>query len=62
MSDILIHTESGVQTLTINRVAKKNSLTPAMYAALARALTASALDDAVRVTVIRGCHGVLCWQ
>ena len=60
MSDILIHTESGVQTLTINRVAKKNSLTPAMYAALASALTASALDDAVRVTVIQGDVTVFC--
>mgnify|MGYP000932335258 CR=1 FL=1 len=26
MSDILIHTESGVQTLTINRIAKKNTV------------------------------------
>lgn len=60
MSDILIHTESGVQTLTINRVAKKNSLTPRMYAALAQALAASAQDDAVRVTVIQGDVTVFC--
>lgn len=60
MSEILIHTESGVQTLTINRVAKKNSLTPAMYATLAQALMDSAQDDAVRVTVIQGNVTVFC--
>lgn len=60
MSEILIHTESGVQTLTINRVAKKNSLTPAMYATLAQALMDSAQDDAVRVTVIQGDVTVFC--
>jgi len=54
MSDILIHVEAGVQTLTINRVAKKNSFTPAMYAAMAQALDQSATDPAVRVTVIQG--------
>ncbi|MFZ2329515.1 MAG: enoyl-CoA hydratase-related protein, partial [Rhodoferax sp.] len=54
MSDILIHVEAGVQTLTINRVAKKNSFTPAMYAAMALALEQSSTDAAVRVTVIQG--------
>ncbi len=36
--DILIHTEAGVCTITLNRVGKKNSLTQAMYATLAEAL------------------------
>jgi enoyl-CoA hydratase/carnithine racemase len=54
MSDILVHTEAGVLTLTLNRVDKKNSLTAAMYAALADAL-AGALDDAaVRAVLIQG--------
>lgn len=60
MSDILIHTELGVQTLTINRVDKKNSLTPAMYATLADALMKAAHDDGVRVTVIQGDVTVFC--
>ena len=54
MSDILIHTEAGVQTLTINRVAKKNAFTPAMYAAMGQALQQAATDPAVRATVIQG--------
>ena len=54
MSDILVHTEAGVLTLTLNRVDKKNSLTAAMYAALADALDAAAGDAAVRVVLIQG--------
>ena len=38
MTEILSHIDSGVMTLTFNRVDKKNSLTAAMYAALADAV------------------------
>lgn len=52
--DILVHTEAGVRTITLNRVEKKNSITQAMYAAMAAALT-SAVDNAdVRVVVLQG--------
>ena len=54
MSDILIHTESGVTTLTFNRVSRKNSITSAMYAALADGLEQAQADEAVRVVVIQG--------
>ncbi|MFO1190766.1 MAG: enoyl-CoA hydratase [Rhodoferax sp.] len=54
MSDILQHTEAGVMTLTLNRVDKKNSLTVAMYAALADALEQAAEDTAVRAVVLQG--------
>ncbi|MFM9880892.1 MAG: enoyl-CoA hydratase [Burkholderiaceae bacterium] len=54
MSDILSHTEHGVQTLTINRLEKKNSLTAAMYSQLADALAQASEDAAVRVLVIQG--------
>ncbi|WP_294765098.1 enoyl-CoA hydratase [uncultured Rhodoferax sp.] len=54
MQDILLHTDAGVTTLTLNRVAKKNSFTQAMYAACADALNAAAADAAVRVVVIQG--------
>ncbi len=47
MSDILTDTEAGVMTITFNRVDKKNSITPAMYAAMADALV-QATDDAGR--------------
>ena len=37
-NDILVHTEAGVTTITLNRVDKKNSLTRAMYTTLAETL------------------------
>ena len=54
MTDILTHTESGILTITLNRVPKKNSLTAAMYAAISDALEAAAADPLVRVAVIQG--------
>lgn len=53
-TDILVHAEGGITTLTFHRVDKKNSITRAMYAALADALEAAAQDDRVRVVVIQG--------
>lgn len=54
MSDVLQHVESGVKTLTLNRLDKKNSFTAAMYAELAEALRGAAEDDAVRVVLFQG--------
>lgn len=54
LPDILTHVDAGVMTLTLNRVARKNSLTAAMYDALADALEAANHDAAVRAVVIQG--------
>jgi len=54
LSDILTHIDAGVMTLTLNRVARKNSLTAAMYDALADALEAANHDATVRAVVIQG--------
>jgi enoyl-CoA hydratase/carnithine racemase len=54
MQDILTHVADGVLTLTINRVEKKNSFTPAMYAAMADGLEQARNDPAICVTVIQG--------
>jgi enoyl-CoA hydratase/carnithine racemase len=54
MSDILVHTEAGVMTITFNRVDKKNSITSAMYGALAAALEQAKEDNAVRVVLLQG--------
>ena len=54
MNDILIHTEAGVCTVTLNRLDKKNSLTRAMYGALSDVLDAAASDAAVRVLLLQG--------
>ena len=58
MSDILVHTEAGVCTLTFNRPDKKNSITAAMYGALADALQAAEADPAVRCVVFQGVETV----
>lgn len=54
MSDILTHSEAGVTTITLNRVEKKNSITAAMYSAMADALLQAQEDTAVRAVVIQG--------
>lgn len=58
MNDILIHTENGITTLTLNRLEKKNSITSAMYAALADALAQAQDDPAVRVVLLQGHEGI----
>jgi enoyl-CoA hydratase/carnithine racemase len=60
MSDILVHAESGVMTLTLNRVARKNSLTADMYAALADAIERARHDPSVRVVLLQGHETVFC--
>jgi len=53
-TDILTDITDGVMTITLNRLEKKNSITSAMYAALADALEQAAGDAAVRVVVLQG--------
>jgi enoyl-CoA hydratase/carnithine racemase len=53
-ADILSHIESGVKTITLNRLDKKNSITAAMYSQLARTIAQAADDASVRVVVIQG--------
>ena len=52
--EILTHLDAGVLSLTINRLDRKNSITAAMYAAMADVLAAAEGDAAVRVVVIQG--------
>ncbi len=54
MSELLCHTEAGVTTITLNRVERKNSITVAMYAAMADALDGAAADPGVRAVVLQG--------
>lgn len=54
MSDILTDTTDGVMTITFNRPDKKNSITAAMYAAMAAALAQAREQDTVRVVVFQG--------
>ena len=54
LPEIATHVEAGVMTLTLNRLARKNSITAAMYAVLADALESAKSDAAVRALVIQG--------
>ena len=54
MSDVLIDRSDAVLTITLNRLEKKNSITVAMYTAMADALNSAATDDATRVVVLQG--------
>jgi enoyl-CoA hydratase/carnithine racemase len=58
--EVLVHAEGGVMTLTLNRLARKNSLTAAMYAALADAIQRARDDAAVRVVLVQGHETVFC--
>jgi enoyl-CoA hydratase/carnithine racemase len=53
-NDILVHAERGVMTITLNRLDRKNSITSAMYGAMADALATAASDANVRVVVFQG--------
>ena len=52
--DIRVLAEGGICTITFNRVAKKNSLTGAMYLALAEILQQAASSTEVRVVLFQG--------
>ena len=54
MSELLIHQEAGVLTLTFNRVERKNSITVAMYDTLATEIERAATDADVRTVLIQG--------
>ena len=60
MTEILSHIDGGVMTLTFNRVDKKNSLTAAMYTALADAVEQADSNPSVRVLVFQGHETVFC--
>lgn len=52
MSDIISELKDGVLTLRLNRPAKKNALTRAMYQDLTAGLARASADEAIRVVVI----------
>ena len=60
MNHVLTHIEDGVMTITLNRLERKNSITSAMYAALADAIEQAEKDAAIRVAVLQGHETVFC--
>lgn len=53
-NDILVAHADGVLTITIDRPARRNALTSAMYRTMADALYAAEQDPAVRAILVRG--------
>jgi len=51
MSDILTERSGSILRVTVNRPAKKNAMTSAMYIAMAEAFNEAAKDDDVRVVI-----------
>ncbi len=58
--NVEITRDGAVQIVRLNRAAKKNALTAAMYASLAEALSGANADDGIAVTVILGQPGIFC--
>ena len=54
MSDIITEQSGSILRVQLNRPAKKNAMTSAMYVALADLLNAAAKDDQVRVVLLHG--------
>ena len=54
MSEVLIHDEGGIRTLTLNRPKALNALNQELTTALRDAVFAAEVDTAVRVLVLKG--------
>jgi enoyl-CoA hydratase/carnithine racemase len=60
MSDILTEKSGSILRVQLNRPAKKNAMTSAMYITLADLLNATAADDQVRVVLWHGAGDSFC--
>ena len=58
--DLMESIGNGIATLTMNRPAARNALTPQMMAGLCEALPRLAADPTVRVVVLTGAGGAFC--
>src|SRR5271154_1613310 len=60
MSDIITETSGSILRVELNRPAKKNAMTSAMYITLADLLNATAEDDQIRVVLWHGAGDSFC--
>lgn len=58
--EVVVTRDAGVQVIRIQRPEKKNSLTNAMYTAMAEALLEAANDPAVRAVMFAGSPDIFC--
>jgi feruloyl-CoA hydratase/lyase len=57
---LLLDIDGGVATITLNRPAKRNAMSPKLHEEMAAALEALRYDPAARVVVITGAGGTFC--
>jgi 2-(1,2-epoxy-1,2-dihydrophenyl)acetyl-CoA isomerase len=60
MEELVIDTQNGVRTLTLNRPERLNALNDHLRSMIERALTEASVDDDVRVVVITGKGRAFC--
>src|SRR5205807_185130 len=60
MSDIVTERSGSILRVQLNRPAKKNAMTPAMYVTIADSLNAAAKDDDIRVVLWHGAGDSFC--
>jgi enoyl-CoA hydratase len=60
MTELIVDTDGGIATFTLNRPERLNAITPAMIEALDAALAGALADDAVRVIRLRGAGRAFC--
>ena len=60
MHEVRVERDASVATIWLNRVAKRNAMTYSMWADLEVACNSLAIDDGVRVVVLRGSGGHFC--
>lgn len=58
--ELLISHDNGIATLTMNRPASRNAMTPAMVLAIHKALTGFATDPSIRLIILTGAGGAFC--
>ncbi len=58
--DLITLIDNGIATITMNRPASRNALTPEMVRAMHDALTAYATDPSIRLVVLTGTGGAFC--
>ena len=58
--ELLVETQDGVQTLTLNRPHRRNALSASLVCSLRDALGKAKVDEAVHVIVIKGAGGSFC--
>lgn len=60
MVEVLMESAAGVATITLNRPAQRNAMTPTLLAELLSACESVAGDDRVRAVVLTGAGGSFC--